>query len=161
LQALEFLKKEVSEQIATLCHDICSVVSEKLLPNSATSADKAMYHLIVADFSRYLSELELPESIEAAEASHDNYMVAKQHALESFPKAHPLSLNITLNFTILLNDIIGKREEAIEIATSTHNECLSIVNQLEDPSDRSAAEDILETMKDNVISWSSGQEPTE
>ena len=154
LQGLEILKTEFISKITTLCHEICSLVTDILLPKSENLMEKAMYHLIIADFSRYLSELEISESTEAAEASHDNYQVAKQYSEECLQKVHPLSLNIILNFSILLNDVLNRKDEAIEIATNIYNDCITQITQLEDLEDQKTAMSILQKMKDNTIEWS-------
>lgn len=152
-QAIQILKVDLSQQLLSLCNEICSLINETLLPNTKNSVDKAVYHLVIGDFSRFVGELDIPESDEVAEVSQENYVTAKQIADECLPVGHPTRLIIDLNFSILLNDVLNQNQQAIELAQSSYAQAVDPVSQMADDSSKILAKDILQMLKDNATAW--------
>lgn len=152
-QAIQVLKSDLSQQLLILCNEICSLINERLLPNTQNPVDKAVYHLVVGDFSRFVGELDIPESDEIAEVSQENYTAAKQIASESLPVGHPTRLIIDLNYSILLNDVLNQTQQAIELAQNAFNQAVGPVNEMTDENQRILAKDILQMLKDNATTW--------
>ncbi|OHT00419.1 14-3-3 protein 8 [Tritrichomonas foetus] len=152
-QAIQVLKQDLSQQLLILCNEICALINEQLLPNAKNPVDKAVYHLVVADFSRFVGELDIPEAEDATYMSHENYTNAKTTAEQCLPIGHPTRLIIDLNYSILLNDVMDQSAQAIELAQNACNVAVAAVPQLPDEKMRALARDILQMLKDNVTQW--------
>ena len=156
VHALGVLKTDYTDRLLDLCKGVIATIKDKLLP-AAQDADKPKLHLFIADFSRYAAELEIPDAGDYVSQSHENYEAALNGANELLPLSHPVRLNAANNLSILLNDIMDKVDDAIELVQAIYNECIGHYEDLEEE-DVEAAKKILETMRDNVVQWS-GAEP--
>ncbi|KAH0795321.1 14-3-3 protein [Histomonas meleagridis] len=151
--AVQILQNDLSYQLLGVCNEICAILNDRLLPNTENPVDKAVYHLVIGDFMRFVGDLVIPESTEAAETSHENYMIAKSLA-ETLPIAHPVRLTIDLNFSILLSDVLGRTAEAIGLAQTTYNSAISALSTL-DEKQQYVSREILQLLKDNATAWAS------
>ena len=145
--ALLILKGDLCEKLTSLCREFCSLVSESLLPK-VEGADRAVYFLVIADFYRFIAELETGDSADAAKLSLEHYSHAKE-ASSSLPVEDPVHLNIILNMAKLMNDVMGQTEQAVELAQSTYNEAMPKVAE-------PTSYQILQALKDNMIAWVTG-----
>lgn len=152
-QAIQILKNDLSQQLLNLSNEICSLITEHLLPNAQTPVDQAVYHLVIGDFSRFVGELDIAEADEIADVSQENYLNAKQLADEYLPLGHPTRLIIDLNYSILLNDVLNQSQKAIELAQDSFNQAVDPVSQITDESIKSLSKDILQMLKDNATAW--------
>ena len=152
--ALSILRESLITQLLNISSEVCTLVTELLLPNSQTSADKCVYHLIIADFSRYIAELDIEDSVPACESSFHNYQIAQEFAMQSLPAAHPTRLSICLNFAKLLHDVQGRKEQAIEVAQQAYNDGDTAISEITDISMLQSSKEILQMLKDDTIRWS-------
>lgn len=152
--ALTELRSDLTFQLIALSDELCSIVSEQLLPNCENPADKCVYHLLLADFSRYVAELEVEQSAAAGATSAENYQIAIQFS-ETFSPAHPTRLSACLNYAKLLYDTLDNQDEAVSVARKAFNDGNPAVAEITDPMMHQSAEEILYILMDNVIKWSS------
>lgn len=152
IKTIEAMNEEIAQEIRNVCQTVETVVTEKLLP-AALEPDTAKLHLFIADFRRYMSELEVEsESTESAEISEDHYQQAIAISSELIHPACPIKLNSVLNYSILYNDL-GRTAEAIEMLQSAHNECKPLISDLPEE-EHVVSSNILQQMLDNSIAWS-------
>ena len=152
-QAMQVLKQDLSGNLLNVCNDICALINEKLLPNASTPIDQAVYHLVFGDFSRFVGELDIVESEEAASLSQENYLSAKQIAEKVLPLGHPTRLIIDLNYSILLNDVLNEPTQAIELAQNAINSSLNFIDELPTDDLKTMSKDVIDRLKDNVTTW--------
>lgn len=141
---------DVTNELISLCAGLSEVVTEQLLPK-VEGADRAVYYLVMGDFARFVAELEVDESVEAMESSLANYNLARQ-AAESIPIEEPVHLDIILNTTKLMNDVLGQTEEAVQLAETAYNSALPRLSNLAEGK-AATSRQILQVLKDNAIAW--------
>lgn len=140
------LKADLEEKLTTFCREFCEHISTHLLPKVEGSG-KAFYFLVIGDFSRFVAELGTSDSADATNVSFENYSLARE-AASSLPIDDPVRLTIILNMAKLLNDVMGRTEQAVELAHLTYNEVMPHVS-----SENETAYEILQTLKQNTIAW--------
>jgi 14-3-3 protein epsilon len=150
-EALRVVFRDLGAGLTCLADEICSVISEQLLPK-AENAEKVIYHLVIADFTRFVAELEIDESEEAASESLYHYETASKLAREVLPDYDPVSLNIIHNFAKFRYDVLGQTEEAVELAQETYNSAIGKIAGL-DGQQRETAQEILQSLKENALDW--------
>jgi 14-3-3 protein epsilon len=64
----------------------------------------------------------------------------------------PTSLGLVLNYSVFLFEIVGKKDEAIELASKTFSECEGALNN-NSPAGYEEAANILQLLRDNVALW--------
>lgn len=151
-QSVCILVSELSKQLFEFCNDFCALLNEQIIPKAENQIDKAVYLLVVGDFSRFVGELTIPEGSEAADAALESYLAAKEIADECLGQCHPVKLNIYLNYTILLNDILDKPTEAISLAQSIYNSATPALSELDEKT-RLVSSEILQLLRDNATQW--------
>ena len=152
--ALSILRESLINQLLNVSSEVCTIVNEVFLPNCESPADKCVYHLIIADFSRYIAELDIEDSVPACETSLQNYQKAIEFATQALPAAHPTRLSACLNFAKLLHDVRDKKDHAIEIAQKAYNEGDAGLSEITDSTLIQSSKDILQMLKDDTIRWS-------
>lgn len=151
-QALNILVLDLQNELVELCSAITEIIVEQLLPNAANDVDKALYHLVVADFQRFIAELDFDVSPEAMVVSQENYNLAHSLAEANLPITNPVYLTIQLNYAILLHDIVDQEAEAIDVIKDAYNTVRPKVSELSE-TDAIAVENILKLMSENLINW--------
>lgn len=145
-RSLAILKADLEGKLTTFCREFCEHVSTVLLPK-VEGSEKAFYFLVIGDFSRFVAELGTSDSADATKVSFENYSLAKE-AASSLPIEDPVHLTIILNMAKLLHDVMGRTEQAVELAHLTYNEAMPRVS-----SENETALEILQTLKENTIAW--------
>jgi hypothetical protein len=150
-EALRVVGQDMASHLVSLTDEVCGIVSERLLPGAENIA-KVIYCLVIADFTRFVAELEINESEDAASESLRSYQEAQKLAGELLPAYHPVSLNIVHNLTKLLNDVLGQTEQAVDLAQETYNSTIGEIAKL-DEQERDTAHGILQSLKENALDW--------
>lgn len=151
-QSVNTLVSDLSKQLLEFCNDFCTLLNEQIIPHAESLFDKAVYLLVVGDFSRFVGELTIQESGEAADSALESYLAAKEIADKYIDSCNPVKLNIYLNYAILLNDIFNKPAEAIELAQTIYNSSIHELPKLDEKT-RLVSSEILQLLKDNATEW--------
>ena len=77
-------------------------------------------------------------------------------AKEQLKKANPAYLGLALNYSVFLYEIIGQKQEAIDLADNAFKEAVDLLDEL-DEDEYSEATLILQLLKDNVALWGDEQ----
>ena len=153
--AFELLKSDYTQQLYQLCKTVIETIQSKFI-EKAEDIDKPKLHLFIADFARYLAQLDVSDASQYANLSHENYDAALTAASELLPPSHPVRLNSANNLSILLNDLFDKVDDACELIQTIYNECSGHFEDL-DEDDTVQAQQILDTMRDNFLEWSGAE----
>ena len=159
LSKLKTLKGKIITEMSNICQEFIELTETKLIAAAVDSVAKIFYYQSIADMSRYLCEFgdavkdRLAYISKAAEA----YNTAMNLAIETFPNRHPIFLKLKLNYSVFLFEIIGKKEDAINLLETTIKECANI-NDDQFLSDVEISESriLVQLMIDNITIWTRG-----
>ena len=77
-------------------------------------------------------------------------------ATAELTKANPAYLGLALNYSVFLYEIIGQKQEAIDLADKSFKEAVDLLDELVED-EYSEATLILQLLKDNVTLWTEEQ----
>ena len=151
-QVTEYRKKITSE-LDAYCLELIQLVDEKLLPEAKDAEARLFYEKLKGDYFRYVAESkEGEERQEYSEKARKEYEKALETAEKEIQPHEPAYLGLILNYSVYLCEIAGQKQEAIELAKKTYNECSETVEANKDETFQEAT-NILQLLKDNVASW--------
>jgi 14-3-3 protein epsilon len=147
------LKSRLLSELDGYCKDLIALTDSKLLPAAADAATKVFYEKLKADYYRYSVEFKVDtDRAEGAEKAKASYESAVAIATAELGKADPAYLGLALNYSVFLYEIIGKKEEAIDLADKSFKAAVDLLDGL-DEAQYSEATLILQLLKDNVALW--------
>ncbi|OHT11134.1 14-3-3 protein [Tritrichomonas foetus] len=153
INQLAKFKASLVSELDNYCYELINLVDQKLLPAAKTAEAKLFYEKLKADYYRYISEAkEGTEKEESAAKARECYENALAIAKEEIPPYKPAYLGLILNYSVYLYEIVGHKEEAIELAEKTQLECTTSVEQNSDNA-YAEATTILQLLRDNVSLW--------
>jgi len=158
VEQLQKYRETILSELEKYCNELIGLVDSSLLPASKNAESRVFYQKLKADYFRYICESRTDENKqEPALKAQDCYEAAMQIAKSDIPPHRPTSLGLILNYSVFLYEIIGKKQDAIELAQKTYNDCSASV---EDNSDGSYSEAtmILQLLRDNVQLWTQDNE---
>nr|AFZ78827.1 14-3-3 protein [Coptotermes formosanus] len=137
-------------ELEGFCNELIDIVDKKLLPAAKAAESRVFYEKLKADYYRYIcesrNESDKTDPANKAKACYESAMEISKKEIQPYK---PTSLGLVLNYSVFLYEIIGQKQEAIELAQTTYTECSASV---EDNSDASYSEAtmILQLLRDNV-----------
>lgn len=156
-EKLQQLRETLITELCNYCKEIVELVDAKLLPVAEDTVTKVFYIKLKADYNRYSVEFKEGEDRDqGAEAAKGEYEEAMKLASE-LPKANPQYLGLALNYSVFLYEIIGQKQEAIELADKSFKDAVGLIDKLEED-EYSEATLILQLLKDNVQLWNDDQQ---
>jgi 14-3-3 protein epsilon len=147
------LKGKLIAELDEYSTSLIQLTDAKLLPAAADATTKVFYEKLKADYYRYSVEFKADEARKAgAEKAKTAYESAMQIATAELAKADPAYLGLALNYSVFLYEIIGQKQEAIDLADKSFKEAVDSLDTISE--DRySEATIILQLLKDNVSLW--------
>ena len=153
---LKKLRETLITELRNYCDEIVKLVDDKLLPAAQDTVTKVFYEKLKADYYRYSVEfLDEQQRKEGSDKAKEAYTKAMELAGE-LSKANPQYLGLALNYSVFLYEIIGQKNEAIELADKSFKEAVGLIDKLEED-EYSEATLILQLLKDNVQLWTDDQ----
>ena len=154
-------KKKILEELEKYCNELIGLVDTALLPAAKNAEGRVFYEKLKADYYRYICESKPgDDKNEPANKAKQCYENAMEIAKNEIPPSRPTSLGLVLNYSVFLYEIIGQKQEAIELAQKTYNECSASVDDNSDTS-YSEATMILQLLRDNVSLWTQDADTAE
>jgi 14-3-3 protein epsilon len=154
---LSDLKAKLIKELDDLCNELIQLTDAKLLPAAADATTKVFYEKLKADYYRYSVEFKADDARKAgAEKAKASYESAMQIAHAELSKANPAYLGLALNYSVFLYEIIGQKQEAIDLADKSFKEAVDLLDELTE-GQYSEATLILQLLKDNVALWNEEQ----
>jgi 14-3-3 protein epsilon len=154
---LTALKTKLLGELDGYCTELIALTDSKLLPAASDASTKVFYEKLKADYYRYSvefkNEADRREGSDKAKASYESAIAI---ATAELTKADPAYLGLALNYSVFLYEIIGKKQEAIDLADKSFKEAVDGLDGLEE-GQYSEATLILQLLKDNVALWNEEQ----
>jgi 14-3-3 protein epsilon len=147
---LSELKAKLIKELDDLCNDLIQFIDSKLVP--ATASAKVFYEKLKADYYRYGLEFKTNACKAFTEKTNASYESGMQIARVELTKDDPAYLELALNYSVFLYEIIGQKQEAIDLADKTFKETVAVLDDVEDGQDSDITL-ILQLLKDNVELW--------
>ncbi|OHT16045.1 14-3-3 protein [Tritrichomonas foetus] len=151
------LKNRLVKELDDHCNELIQLTDSKLLPAADDAATKVFYEKLKADYYRYSVEFK-PESDrkDGSDKAKASYEAAMNIATAELTKANPSYLGLALNYSVFLYEIIGQKQEAIDLADKSFKEAVDLLDELGED-EYSEATLILQLLKDNVALWTEEQ----
>jgi 14-3-3 protein epsilon len=147
------LRARLIAELDSYCKNLIALTDTKLLPAAADATTKVFYEKLKADYYRYSVEFKADaEREEGAQKAKASYERAVAIATAELGKADPAYLGLALNYSVFLYEIIGKKEEAIDLADKSFKAAVDLLDSLNE-AEYSEATLILQLLKDNVALW--------
>jgi 14-3-3 protein epsilon len=147
------LRSRLITELDGYCKDLIELTDSKLLPSAVDATTKVFYEKLKADYYRYSVEFKADaERAAGAEKAKASYESAVAIASAELGKADPAYLGLALNYSVFLYEIIGKKQEAIDLADKSFKAAVDLLDSLGE-AEYSEATLILQLLKDNVALW--------
>lgn len=146
----------VEKELEAVCREIISLVG-KLLEISDKDEDvegRIFFLKMCGDYYRYLSEFK--QEKEPQENAAKNYKDAYELAKESLPETHPTRLGLVLNYSVCCYEILGKKEDACQLAKEAFDNAIEKLDTLNDSSYKDSTL-IMQLLRDNLTLWTSDE----
>jgi 14-3-3 protein epsilon len=154
---LSDLKAKLVGELDDYCNQLIQLTDSKLLPAAADATTKVFYEKLKADYYRYSVEFKTDSARKAgADKAKASYESAIEIANNGLTKANPAYLGLALNYSVFLYEIIGQKQEAIDLADKSFKEAVDGLDGLTE-GEYSEATLILQLLKDNVALWNEEQ----
>ena len=153
VEQLNAYKATILQELEKYCNELIGLVDTCLLPAAKNAEGRVFYEKLKADYYRYICESKPEaEKSEPANKAKQCYENAMDIAKAEIQPSRPTSLGLVLNYSVFLYEIIGQKQEAIDLAQKTYNDCSASVDDNSDNS-YSEATMILQLLRDNVSLW--------
>lgn len=151
------LRDKLVKELDDYCKELIALTDSKLLPAAGDATMKVFYGKLKADYYRYSVEFKADsERKEGSDKAKASYESAMEIATAELTKANPAYLGLALNFSVFLYEIIGQKQEAIDLADKSFKEAVDLLDELAED-EYSEATLILQLLKDNVALWNEEQ----
>lgn len=149
-QKLDEIKLVLQNELFDLCNEVQQMIDDYLLPKANDQESKAFYFIMKADFFRYIHEFTSEaDRIEFEKKAEEFYQNAFEIPLQ---KDSPLSLAISLNYSVFLYEVQKQKKKAIEIAQQALDESGILVNEGNDE-DYSDSITMQRLIRENISTW--------
>ena len=151
------LKEKLIKELDEYCKELIELTDQKLLPAADEPATQVFYEKLKADYYRYSVEFKAEQDRkDGADKAKTSYENAMRIAKEKLSRANPAYLGLALNYSVFLYEIIGQKQEAIDLADKSFKEAVDLLDELLEE-EYSEATLILQLLKDNVALWNEEQ----
>mmetsp|Transcript_18795 Transcript_18795/g.46811 ORF Transcript_18795/g.46811 Transcript_18795/m.46811 type:complete len:281 (-) Transcript_18795:72-914(-) len=154
-------KAKIEGELENICHDILKLLEEKLIKeaNSQGAAEaRVFYNKMKGDYYRYLAEFRTEQSVkeEVANSSEEAYESAQKIALTELSPTHPIRLGLALNYSVFMYEVMGKPQDACNLAKSAFDDAIAELDTLDEESYKDSTL-IMQLLRDNLTLWTSDQ----
>lgn len=154
LTAIAGYKKAVETELTGLCHELISLVDDKLLPMSKSHNNEIYFKKMKADYFRYLAELmsDTEDNTAIIDSCGKCYAEANLLARSLLPPTHPLRLGLQLNMAVFEYEIQQRPAKAIQIATQALDEAFANIDKIKEENFKESTL-IMQLLRDNLTLW--------
>ncbi|XP_052195253.1 14-3-3 protein 1-like [Diospyros lotus] len=148
-------RSKVESELSQACAGLFMLLDSHLIPSASSSVSKVFYLRMKGDYQRYLAELKVgAERKEAAEKTVLSYKAAQDVARADLHPAHPIRLELALNFSVFYYEILNAPEKACGIARQAFREATDRLDAAAIESFRDSPF-YVQVLRDNVTRWTS------
>jgi len=159
-QAVSNYKKKVEGELNEKCLEILGLLGDDMqagsLVASASLDDAKVFFLkMQGDYYRYLAEFSENEQQQThAGNANCSYAAAFNLAKHALPPTHPIRLGLALNFSVFYFEVMGKPDQACQLARESFDSAISQMEMLDEEQYKDSAT-IMQLLKDNLTLWQS------
>ena len=143
----------IETQLFEICNELEVTVNETLLPTTGENQGKVFFRKMLADYSRYLSEILDGEARkERAEKALMSYKLAATLADSVLNPTDPVRLGLSLNFSVFYWEIMGFKDRARQVAKAAFDDAMAELDLMGEH-DHHESTLILELIRENLDLW--------
>jgi len=146
----------VEKELEDVCNEIIELVGKLLkMPENDEAVEGRIFFLkMCGDYYRYLSEFK--QEKDSQDNAAKNYKEAYELAKDKLPETHPTRLGLVLNYSVCCYEIMGKKEEACQLAKEAFDSAIEKLDTLNDSSYKDSTL-IMQLLRDNLTLWTSAE----
>ena len=151
------IKIEKEKLILKRCERIIKLINENILTIKLSDEETAKYLKVKGDYYRYMAEITTGHLLFINKQNAFHFYNEAKDLVKNLDDLNPTKLNISLNYSVFLNEILNMRinsffyaKEALYNALKSLKNCSEEVLTSEDMKDTLM---IIETLNNNVEDW--------
>ncbi len=167
-------QNHIEREIYIVCTELTNLLENSLLPAVTAIEPKVFYCKLAGDFYRYLAEIQIgilgisvtippilsfrgqeisPVIAAGFDAkSAEFYSVAHKLAATGLDSTHPSRLSVSLNYSILLYEIVKDKQGACEIARQAFDSAITRMDEMEEIHYKDSTL-LMQLIRDNLTLW--------
>lgn len=154
LEYLEQYKNKILNELEHLINELIGLIDLFLLTAISDAESIVFYEKMKADSYRYLVEfIPKDEKTELICKIKQCYEKAVDISKKEVSIKNKLYHKLFYNYTVFMYEILGKKIEAIKLASDVYNECSNALDEKDEEYGCIQADLTLLRIKDNIICW--------
>lgn len=150
-------KSKFVERITDISKEAINLIENNIYKFADTVEDKVFFLKMRADYYRWSAECLTGEELKKAAEQSDSLYKQGLFLAKSLGTTNPISLGISLNYSVLKYEILKEPKEATEISKNAFDDAISKIECLDDDTYRDVTM-ILQLIRDNLMMWAEEQE---
>ena len=154
---LQEIKEEKERRILRRCERVLKLINEHILNKKLDNIGLARMYKVKADFYRYMAEITTGTTLYQNKQSAFLYYNKSKELTKDFDDLNPIKLNLSLNYSVFLNEILNKRINSYFCAKEAlFNALKALKNCKEEELTSEGMRDtlmIIESLNTNVEDW--------
>ena len=149
------LRLEVESEILEASGKVLEIVNQYLIPNAKTDESKLFFLKMKADFLRYQAEINQGDEYVALYNMSMQTYIEGMTLGEKLPVWNTVRLGNALNYSVLMYEVVLKKEPAINIAKTAYDEVMKIIDDIEKDKELIL---LIQLLKENISLWNNDNE---
>ena len=146
-------KKVIEDELISICREVYEITTKLLIPSATEPIAVVFYKKLLADYYRYMAEVRTGEDKkQCGLAAEREYHQAFEIANKSLPATDSIRLNLALNYSVFLFEIMKKKLEACHLAKSAFDDAILELDSVAEETYREATL-IMQLLRDNLTLW--------
>ncbi len=154
---IQEIKNEKEKIILKRCEKVIKIINEHILSKNLNNEETAMFLKVKADYYRYMAEITTGHLLFINKQNAFHFYNEAKELVKDFDDLNATKLNISLNYSVFLNEILNMRINSFFYAKEAlYNALKSLKNCNEDVLTSEEMKDtlmIIETLNNNVEDW--------
>ena len=154
---LQEIKEEKERKILRRCERVLKLINEHILNKKLDNIALARMYKVKADFYRYMAEITTGTTLYQNKQSAFLYYNKSKELTKDLDDLNPIKLNLSLNYSVFLNEILNKRINSYFCAKEAlFNALKALKNCKEEELTSEEMRDtlmIIESLNTNVEDW--------
>ena len=154
---IQEIKNEKEKIILKRCEKVIKIINENILSKNLNTEETAMFLKVKADYYRYMAEITTGHLLFINKQNAFHFYNEAKELVKDLDDLNATKLNISLNYSVFLNEILNMRinsffyaKEALYNALKSLKNCTEEVLTSEEMKDTLM---IIETLNNNVEDW--------
>jgi len=148
-------REKVEKELRDICNDVLALLDKFLIAKASNAESKVFYLKMKGDYYRYLAEVALGSSKDAAtESSKNSYQEAFEISKAKMQPTHPIRLGLALNFSVFYYEILNSPDRACHLAKQAFDDAIAELDTLNEDSYKDSTL-IMQLLRDNLTLWTS------